>query len=88
MKFQGGVIIHVYEESKDRLPEYFNICNSACGGGEGVRVNQKGKRGFAMLQREKMLLQAMGDLGWSGHWPLPRLGLDSRERLRSAQPLR
>ena len=44
MKFQGGVIIHVYEESKDRLPEYFNICNSAWGGGEGVRVNQKGKR--------------------------------------------
>jgi hypothetical protein len=39
------------------------------------KVNQKGERGFAMLQREKMLLQAMGDLGWSGHWPLPQLGL-------------
>ena len=35
MKFQGGVIIHVNEESKDRLPEYFNICNSAWGGGGG-----------------------------------------------------
>ena len=33
MKFQGGVIICVNEESKDRLPEYFNTGNSAWGGG-------------------------------------------------------
>ena len=52
MKFQGGVIIHVYEESKDRLPEYFNICNSAWGGGEGVRVNQKGKRTIGTNSKE------------------------------------
>ena len=40
MKFQGGVIIHVYEESKDRPPEYFNTCNSAWGGGERELVKE------------------------------------------------
>lgn len=50
MKFQGGVIIHVYEESKDRLPEYFNICNSAWGGGGGWEWTSKGREQLVQIK--------------------------------------
>ena len=50
MKFQGGVIIHVYEESKDRLPEYFNICNSAGGGGGGWEWTSKGRERLVQIK--------------------------------------
>jgi hypothetical protein len=55
--------------------------------GTGEIHHNSGKKD-GMQNQQEIKLTSHVRFQVSDHWPLPRLGLDSRERLRSAQPLR